>query len=564
MKKIINDKKIDKFVIYSNKTIREAILLFEKTNGLPLIALNERKEFVGIISNGDIRRFLSKSENLLDDCVKKAINRNALYCLDNDDKSVYSHYLFNENIRVIPILNDARKVVSVAYFGEVDFKISKRSLSYEDNEIYLIAEIGVNHNGDYKEALKLIDYIAESGFNAVKMQFRSGITYSCADNFDDLDLSTEYIISEINRTNITYEEEELIVNFIKKKGLDFIGTPFDNEALNRLLMYQPDAIKIASCDLTNILLIKECAKHNLPLILSTGMSSETELINVNNWLNNKNVNKCFLHCNSTYPTPIEDNNLNYINRMKLITESIIGYSSHNGDPIIPIAAAALGAKIIELHVTSNKEAIGTDHSSSLDIKELKIFVENIKKVSLALGNQNPRIPSQGELINKISLGKSLCYKNNFKKGYLINPESDLVAASPGDGIEVNKYKIFENKFLKKDVYKLNKIKHSDFVDESITVNPTLVENLKTNSRHILNKYDWGIPVRYRDIEKFNKLFDPPLFELHLSSKDLEYDLKRINNNSLTGKKYLVHSIEQFHDGFIFDIASDSEEIVKES
>ena len=104
----------------------------------------------------------SKSENFLDDSVKEAINRNALYCLDNDDKSVYSHYLFNENIRVIPILDDSRKVVSVAYFGEVNFKISKRSLSYEDNEIYLIAEIGVNHNGDYKEALKLIDYIAES------------------------------------------------------------------------------------------------------------------------------------------------------------------------------------------------------------------------------------------------------------------------------------------------------------------------------------------------------------------------------------------------------------------
>ena len=351
----------------------------------------------------------------------------------------------------MPIVDEGRKLVSVAYFGDVNFKISENYLTYEDNRIYLIAEIGVNHNGNYEQALKLIDHIYESGFNAVKMQFRSNLTYSYSDDFEDLDLSTEYIISEINRTNISEDEEKLIVNYIKQKGLDFIGTPFDNLSLKRLIGLKPDAIKIASCDLTNRFLIDECADKSLPMILSTGMSSETEIISINDLLDKKNINKCFLHCNSTYPTPVEDNNLRYINRMKEITKSIVGFSSHNGDPIIPIAAAALGAKVIEIHVTFDRQAKGTDHSSSLTVNELKNFVKDIKNVSYALGNQNPRIPSQGELMNKLSLGKSLCYKSDFRKGHVIKSDRDLVSASPADGIEINKYKLFENKVLKKDV-----------------------------------------------------------------------------------------------------------------
>ena len=111
-----------------------------------------------------------------------------------------------------------------------------------------------------KEAFKLIDYISVAEVNAVKMQFRSPITYNCKSNFDDLDLATEYIISELERTNISFEDERLIVNYIKQKNLDFIGTPFDSDSLIRLVELKPNAIKIASCDFTNFLLIKDCAK----------------------------------------------------------------------------------------------------------------------------------------------------------------------------------------------------------------------------------------------------------------------------------------------------------------
>ena len=158
----------------------------------------------------------------------------------------------------------------------------------------------------------------------------------------------------------------------------------------------------------------------------------------------------------------------------------------------------------------------------------------------------------------------MCYKSDFRKGHVIKSDRDLVSASPADGIEINKYKLFENKVLKKDVLKLNKLKYDDFNIENHILSGQKQNTLEADSRDILNQYEWGIPVRYRDIIKFNNLFDPPLFEIHLSSKDLNYSLKKINPKDIKNKKFIVHAIEQFHDGFIFDLASDSKEIIDES
>ena len=275
----------------------------------------------------------------------------------------------------------------------------------------MIAEIGVNHNGKVEEAIDLINNISDAGFDAVKMQFRSSETYSNIKMNNDIDLGTEYILSELKRVELKSVQEKKIIEHIKTTNLDFIGTPFDNKSLERLLTYKPDAIKIASCDMTNNILIENCAKNNLPIIISTGMSNETEIIRTNQILEDLNVNRCFLHCNSTYPTPIEDVNLSYINRLRLITKCIIGYSSHDGNQLIPLASIASGAKIVELHVTRDKNAKGTDHIASITLDETNAFVESARKISLANGSERPRSPSQGELMNKnTSWQKSLLCK----------------------------------------------------------------------------------------------------------------------------------------------------------
>ena len=399
-RKLYIDKDLHLFKSYIDINIREAMDLFGSSKGMPLLILNNNDEFVGTLSNGDIRRYLHDKNNSIYDCINNVINKEAKFCFEFDDKSIYEYVLSQDTIKIVPILDSNKKLVSVAYYDDIYFKIKNKILNRECSEIYLIAEIGVNHNGDVNEAKKLVDAISEAGFDAVKMQFRSSITYSNIREKNDTDLSTEYILSELDRVELSFEEEGDIIKYIKNKNLDFIGTPFDNEALNRLLKYKPDALKIASCDLTNHILIRSCAEKNLPMILSTGMSTETEIIRTNELLEDLNVNRSFLHCNSTYPTPIRDVNLSYISRLSDITESIIGYSSHDGNPLIPLASITSGAKIVELHVTSDKNALGTDHIASLEINKISEFVSSARNLSLAMGSSRPRIPSQGELITK--------------------------------------------------------------------------------------------------------------------------------------------------------------------
>ena len=552
------NKNIDKFIIKDKKTLREALNHFGDNFGLPLIVLNNNEEFVGTLSNGDIRIFLSKSKSQIEDPIKDAVNKNAKYCFDDFDKSIYEHYLSEKNIRIVPILDKYKKLKAVAYFEKIFINIGSKVIKSDTNDIYLIAELGVNHNGDYDNAISLINNINEAGFDAVKMQFRSSETYSNDRFKNDVDLGTEYILSELDRVNLTLKEEKKIIDYIKKKGLDFIGTPFDQKSLERLISYKPNALKIASCDLTNNFLIESCSIYNLPIILSTGMSTETEIIKTNQILEDLNIRRCFLHCNSTYPTPLADVNLNYINRLQKITNCIVGYSSHDGDQLIAIAAIASGAKIIEVHITNDRDSMGTDHLASITINETKQFVKSARRISIANGFSNPRIPSQGELLNKIPLGKSLCYANDFKEGYKINSSEDFVACSPGDGIKIDNYRIFYNKILNKNVSRLDKVSNDHFRGYFERIDNM---SISLSNKVILDQFKWGIPVRYRDNEKLNNIFNSPLLEIHLSSKDLEFNVKNLNKNNLINKELVVHAIEQYHDGFILDLGSINQDLI---
>ena len=564
-KKILKiNKSISAFCINKEATIADAIQAFRDNNGLPLIVINDNNELIGSLSNGDVRKYLSKLLSSLDDNVFDALNRNPHYAFDSDDMSVVEMELSTEETRILPIITKNRKLKSVAYFSNIELDMNSHKITYKDNYIYIIAEIGVNHNGNINEAIQLVDAAAASGFDAIKLQFRSTSTYANCKDTGDIDLGTEYILEEIERTSLTHEDEKTICNYIKSKGIDLIGTPFDDIALERLISYKPNAIKIASCDLTNHILLSLCAKKNLPLILSTGMSNETEIIQTNEFLKDLDVEYCFLHCNSTYPSPVEDSRLKYINRLAQITKKITGYSSHDGNQLIPLAAISAGAKIIEVHITKNKEAKGTDHSASLEINELKGFMKSARMISSALGGSKPRVPTQGELINKISLGKSICYKEDLEAGHIIDLETDLILRSPGDGINYNRIQELEKLKLKKNVKYLDQVKFDDFKSNGINskhIQPYFTsEERKILSHH----FDWGIPVRYRDIEEMNSLFNPPLIEIHLSSKDLIYPINKIQKDILKGKRIVIHAIEQYHDGFILDLASEKNEIQEET
>ena len=214
-------------------------------------------------------------------------------------------------------------------------------------------------------------------------------------------------------------------------------TPFDLESLSQLESYGMSAYKIASADLTNHVLLKEMCKTGKPLICSTGMANESEISDSVELLKKNGANFALLHCNSTYPAPFKDINLSYLSKLKKIGENCeVGYSGHERGFSVPVAAVSLGARIIEKHFTLDKSMEGNDHKVSLLPKEFKNMVKYIREVELAMGNNGVRTISQGEMMNREVLAKSLIANKCIKKGEIILKEY-VEIRSPGNGLQPN-------------------------------------------------------------------------------------------------------------------------------
>ena len=543
-------------------SISELLMLFKKNKGLPLVIINKDKTLFGVISKGDLIDFLSQNSknDYLTVLAEEIANQYPIVGHINDSSETISGYLAPENIQLIPIIDHNRVIKKLITKENPSINFGKKSISEISNP-YLIAEIGVNHNGKVEDAKKLLKAAARSGCDAVKFQHRTKNTYSKFD-IDSYDLGTQYILSEIDRTNLSINELLECSDFATELGLDVIVTPFDELALEEIikLKIKLTAIKIASCDLTNLPLIESCSKMNLPLILSTGMSYEREIIKVSRFLNDSMIEHAFLHCNSTYPAPIEDTNLSYIKRLRDITKVIVGFSSHEGNINIPLAAISYGAKIIEFHITQSKELIGTDHRASIEIKELEYLVKQSKIIFLSKGNASPRKPSQGELSNKLSLGKSYALNKNKKKGEIIQKD-DLILISPGSGFNVEQINKLIGKELTIDYEARRILKPNNIRGGSVLSSSKIKDTFKELHK---KGYIAGIPIRYHDLQELFNLFKPKLLEFHMSDRDLNLMPSHYISENFNSVDLIIHAVEQYEDGFIFDIASDDKEIIKRS
>jgi len=341
----------------------------------------------------------------------------------------------------------------------------------------------------------------------------------------------------------------LYLSYAKTKGLITIFTPFDNKALLRGLTYNPHAIKIASCDLTNIPLLKQAASTGLPLIISTGMAYEYEILDALATVDVLNDNICFLHTNSTYPAPRCDLNLRYLSRLHQITGRVVGYSSHDGSVEPSYLALGAGAKLFEVHITHSRDQDGTDHQASLTPNELSSLIKNLQSLSSALGDSTPRSPTSAELLNRRSLGKSLHYSRSLPTGHILI-EDDLVLASPQSGINWKSRSEYLGKPLARDVTSLQLLSPCHFLAEP-QKDSQFMHSLQPNLLSSLGP--WGVPVRFRDFLRAHNIFDSPLYEFHMSSDDLTLDPSQylVPVKSL----FITHAVEQYSDGFIIDLAS---------
>lgn len=306
------------------------------------------------------------------------------------------------------------------------------------NNIFIIAEAGVNHNGDISIARKLVDAAVDAGADAVKFQTFKAENLVCrnarkaAYQMETTD-RRESQFEMLKKLELTPRMHEELIGYCRQKGILFLSTPFDVDSLRYLVSCGLEIIKIPSGEMTNYPLLREAAKSKRKIILSSGMSTLEEIREALEVLKeNGGTDITVLHCNTEYPTPYADVNLNAMRTIREELEVAVGYSDHTRGIEAAVAAAALGASVIEKHFTLDRSMEGPDHKASLEPKELSEMVTAIRHVELALGDGEKR-PSESEKKNIAIARKSIVARCDIKEGDVFT-EDNLIAKRPGTGI----------------------------------------------------------------------------------------------------------------------------------
>lgn len=305
----------------------------------------------------------------------------------------------------------------------------------QNQPCYIIAEIGINHNGNLDLAKKLIDVAVSSGANAVKFQKRTLNELYKEDSLSNPNIESqgfEILVDILNEVEFGESEFTEIIDYCSKKQITFLCTPWDIESVNFLEKFNVPAYKVASADLTNLPLLKYLTSLKKPLIISTGMSEMFEIEKTVQFLKNHNSNFVLLHSNSTYPAPIDSLNLNLIPELFKKFSIPIGYSGHENDIIPSLTAANLGAVIVERHITLDKTMPGIDQSSSLEPLQFKNLVSFIRESEKAKGKAIKHL-TRGEFLQRELLGKSLVCKTNIKIDEIFT-EKNIHVIGPAKGI----------------------------------------------------------------------------------------------------------------------------------
>lgn len=308
---------------------------------------------------------------------------------------------------------------------------------------YIIAEVGVNHNGDLDLARKLIEAAAQSGADAVKFQTFDSSSLVVKDSpkadyqsRSDGDGTQDEML---HRLQLSLDDHNYLKSVCHRNSVDFLSTPFGLQELEFLVNLGIPAIKIASGDITFAPLLTEASKYalslDIPVYLSTGMSTMSDISLALDTLLSSGLPRTqiyLLHCVSSYPTSFEDANLRSLLTLSSAFHCPIGYSDHTLGIYAPIAAVALGAKVIEKHLTLDCNMIGPDHSASLEPGDFSKLVSAIRSTELSLGSGIKK-PCDAELSTRLVARRSIRARHFIPKGSVLT-EDDFVFLRPGDGL----------------------------------------------------------------------------------------------------------------------------------
>ena len=310
----------------------------------------------------------------------------------------------------------------------------------KQNQVLIIAEAGVNHNGSLETAKKLVHVASEAGADMVKFQTFSAdrlvtISANKAEYQNQTTDASESQHSMIRKLELSREMHEDIIAYCKQCNIEFFSTGFDTQSIDMLVDLGLEQFKIPSGEITNLPYLRHIGKFGKPVILSTGMAILGEIEAALEVLETSGTPRSqitVLHCNTEYPTPMEDVNLRAMLAIRDAFGVKIGYSDHTLGTEVSVAAVAMGATVIEKHFTLDRNLHGPDHKASLEPKELKTMVQAIRNIKKALGNGIKR-PSPSETKNKAIVRKSLVANTTIRSGERFT-KANLAVKRPGTGI----------------------------------------------------------------------------------------------------------------------------------
>lgn len=417
----------------------------------------------------------------------------------------------------------------------------------DGHPVFIIAEIGVNHNGILQLALELIDSAVEAGVDAVKFQKRDlkelyPLKYLADSNIGEKNLN--YLLPILQRVELTEQDYYRLYEYCEEKGVTFMCSAFDKNSADFIDQLGVPAYKVASADMINLPLLDYLSKKGKPLIVSTGMSRMEEVETTVQFLKDRHVEFTLLHCNSTYPAGFEDINLRFMDRLRKFGVPV-GYSGHERGIAVSIVAAALGAAIVERHITLDRTMDGPDHAASLEPHGFQKMVRDIRQTAQAMGTGKEKFFSRGEILNREVLAKSLVASRKIEPGEKVTPEM-IDVKGPGQGLSPQRYTELIGHTIDRVIDKDEPFQRKD-----------LGEKVILDVDHTI-PMEWGFVVRYNDFHEILK-FKPKLLEFHFTDKDLDIPYSQESFDF----QLIVHAPE-FWTNHLVDLCTPDEKLRKES
>lgn len=542
---MIVDRNILRFVVLAEESVLTALNKISANKAGFVVVVSPGGHVEGMLTDGDVRRWLAGAATVDLEAQAGTVANSCITTAPVDAAHADILALFSARVRAVPLIDDQGRLAAVALPRNAELRIGDRVIG-PGQPAYLIAEIGNNHNGDVALAKHLVDLAQEAGADCAKFQLRDMRSlYGGSGAGDaDQDLGSQYTMDLLARVNLPADKLFHVFDHARARGIEVMCTPWDLPSLQALERYGMNGYKVASADLTNHDFLLALAATGKPLICSTGMSSEAEIRESVGLLAARGAPFCLLHCNSTYPTPYKDVNLRYMDRLGELGQCPVGYSGHERGWTVPVAAVARGACVIEKHFTVDRAMEGNDHKVSLLPDEFAAMVAGIRAVEESLGESGQRVITQGEMMNREVLAKSLVAATDLSAGTTVTAEM-IAVQSPGQGLQPNQRPALIGRTLTRDVAARSPFFPSDIKDDV------------SGPRAFRFPRPWGLPVRWHDYRAMLGKSNMTLLEYHLSYRDMEVDLADWFDEVLD-IDFVVHAPELFAGDHVLDLASPDE------